>query len=618
VVSPPRLAVTSGEPAGIGPDICLKLADDPPAAAEIVILGDPTLLAARGERLGRRRDLPAHDPAAAPVARRVSLCAETLGRGPSPGQPEAANASYVLNLLRRAADGCQTGEFDAMITAPVHKGIINDAGIAFSGHTEFLAERTGANVPVMMLATDTLRVALATTHLPLAGVPGAITAEHLSQVLTVLDGDLRKRFAVVEPRILVCGLNPHAGEGGHLGREEIDIIEPCLDEARAREINVLGPLPADTLFTPRHLEGADAVLAMYHDQGLPVLKYAGFGHAVNVTLGLPIVRTSVDHGTAFDLAATGDADAGSLRAAIDMALDIVKRASRPRKHRPRKIAAEADRIVSARNVHRPRKRFGQHFLHDPATIDKIVDAIAPEPKDRLIEIGPGLGALTRPLLERAGVVDVIELDRDVIPKLESRCANAGGLTIHQQDALKMDVRALAGSQRARLVGNLPYNISTPLLFHLLSQADAIDDMHFMLQREVVDRICAPPGTRTYGRLTIMAARLADAERLFTVGAGAFTPPPAVESAVVRLVPRRFPPFAYGSSFDAIVAGAFSKRRKTLRNALKRIVSTEAIEAAEIDPGARPETLSPKEFGRLSLMAARDDEAILTRKDEESS
>jgi 4-hydroxythreonine-4-phosphate dehydrogenase len=330
----PRLAVTSGEPAGIGPDICLKLAENPPADAEVVILGDPALLAARGERPGGRRDLPAHDPASAPVARHVSLCAETLGRRPRPGQPESANASYVLNLLRRAAGGCQTGEFDAMITAPVHKGIINAAGIAFSGHTEFLAELTGANWPVMMLATDTLRVALATTHLPLADVPAAITAERLTQVLTELDGDLRARFAIDAPRILVCGLNPHAGEGGYLGREELNVMEPCLDAMRARGLDVLGPLPADTLFTPRHLEDADAVLAMYHDQGLPVLKYAGFGRAVNVTLGLPIVRTSVDHGTAFDLAGTGKAGSGSLRAAVDMALDIVRRAKSPTKASP--------------------------------------------------------------------------------------------------------------------------------------------------------------------------------------------------------------------------------------------------------------------------------------------
>lgn len=212
-----------------------------------------------------------------------------------------------------------------MVTAPVHKGIINDAGIAFSGHTEFLAERTGAPLPVMMLAAKDLRVALATTHIPLASVPAAINRDRLTQILAILDSDLKQRFGIRAPRILVCGLNPHAGEGGHLGREEIDIIEPCLRALRERGCDVAGPLPADTLFTPARLKGADAVLAMYHDQGLPVLKYAGFGHAVNVTLGLPIIRTSVDHGTALDLAGTGRASAGSLNAAIEMALDIVAR-----------------------------------------------------------------------------------------------------------------------------------------------------------------------------------------------------------------------------------------------------------------------------------------------------
>ncbi|HET6655780.1 MAG TPA: 4-hydroxythreonine-4-phosphate dehydrogenase PdxA [Gammaproteobacteria bacterium] len=319
---PVRLAVTSGEPAGIGPDICLGLAEGR-HAAELVVLGDPTLLVARAKQLGFADRLPPYDPDSPPVAGRVSVLPVPLAAPVKAGRLDPANARYVLAMLERAAGGCLSGEFAAMVTAPVHKGVINDAGIAFSGHTEFLAARTGAALPVMMLAADKLRVALATTHLPLAAVPAAITADRLTQVLTILDRDLRERFAIAAPRILVCGLNPHAGESGHLGREEIDIIEPCLNALRGRGLDIIGPLPADTLFTPARLEGADAVLAMYHDQGLPVLKYAGFGHAVNITLGLPIVRTSVDHGTALDLAGTGRADAGSLRAAITAALDIV-------------------------------------------------------------------------------------------------------------------------------------------------------------------------------------------------------------------------------------------------------------------------------------------------------
>jgi len=240
----------------------------------------------------------------------------------TPGRLDTANARYVLAVLDAALDGCATGRFDAIVTAPVHKGVINDAGVAFTGHTEYLAERTGAPQPVMMLVGGGLRVALATTHLPLARVSAALTAERLVSVLTILDADLRTKFGIAAPRILVCGLNPHAGEGGHLGREEIEVIEPVLRRLQAQGLHLTGPVPADTAFLPERLTGQDAVLAMYHDQGLPVLKRAAFGHGVNVTLGLPVVRTSVDHGTALDLAGTGRADAGSLQAATRLAFEL--------------------------------------------------------------------------------------------------------------------------------------------------------------------------------------------------------------------------------------------------------------------------------------------------------
>ena len=238
-------------------------------------------------------------------------CQSTLA-----GQLDAANSQYVLDTLTVAARGCLNGSFDGMVTAPVHKGVINEAGIAFSGHTEFLQELCGVERVVMMLATEELRVALVTTHLPLKNVSAAITPQRLAQVTRILNADLQTFFGIEQPRILVAGLNPHAGEGGHLGREEIEVIEPTLEQLRAEGIQLTGPLPADTLFTPHWLDNADAVLAMYHDQGLPVLKFQGFGRAVNITLGLPIVRTSVDHGTALDLAGTGKADAGSLHTAI--------------------------------------------------------------------------------------------------------------------------------------------------------------------------------------------------------------------------------------------------------------------------------------------------------------
>ena len=290
-----------------------------------VIIADPDLLAERAALLGLSVQLQPYDPSR-PAAAQPAGCVEVLpvplARPSKPGLLDAANANYVLETLREAGNGCLAGRFGAVVTAPVHKGIINDAGVAFSGHTEFFAELTATEQVVMMLACPGLRVALATTHLPLRAVADAITPELLTRVIRITDRDLRLRFGLTNPRILVCGLNPHAGEGGHLGREELDVIIPVLNSLRAEGLQLEGPLPADTLFTPRHLEHADAVLAMYHDQGLPVLKHKGFGSAVNITLGLPIIRTSVDHGTAVDLAGTGRADAGSLQVALDTAIDM--------------------------------------------------------------------------------------------------------------------------------------------------------------------------------------------------------------------------------------------------------------------------------------------------------
>lgn len=318
----PRLALTPGEPAGIGPDLCVQIAQQT-HTAELIVIADPQLLEDRAQRLGLPLRLRPFEPTAEPAATAPSelrVLPVSLPQTAIPGTLNPANSSYVLNTLKLAGEGCLAGRFAAIVTAPVHKGVINDAGIPFTGHTEFFAELSKAALPVMMLAADDLRVALATTHLPLKDVAAAITPDRLRQVLQILNHDLQVKYRIPRPRILVCGLNPHAGEGGHLGREEIEVIEPVLQELRKQGLNLIGPLPADTLFTPRQLKGADAVLAMYHDQGLPVLKYAGFGHAVNITLGLPIVRTSVDHGTALDLAGTGQAEAGSLQAAIHEAI----------------------------------------------------------------------------------------------------------------------------------------------------------------------------------------------------------------------------------------------------------------------------------------------------------
>jgi 4-hydroxythreonine-4-phosphate dehydrogenase len=329
VTAAARLLLTPGEPAGIGPELAVRLAQAPVPGAALIALADPAALQRAAQRLG----LPLHlRPWQAGSATRELPAAELwnwplpLAVPEQPGKLDTRNAAHVLAALRLACDACLGGSAEAMVTGPVHKGIINEAGVSFSGHTEFLAERSGAPLPVMLLAAGTLRVALVTTHLPLSAVPAAITAERLEQTLRVLHADLERKFGLQQPRILVCGLNPHAGEGGHLGREEIEVIEPVLARLRAEGWRLEGPLPADTLFTPKVLSRGDAVLAMYHDQGLPVLKHAGFGQAVNLTLGLPIIRTSVDHGVALDLVGRGQAELGSLRAAVELARDLALKA----------------------------------------------------------------------------------------------------------------------------------------------------------------------------------------------------------------------------------------------------------------------------------------------------
>ena len=320
----PRLIVTTGEPAGIGPDLAIAAAlrDWP---CELVFAGDPALLAARARLLRLEIKSSEWRSGAAPAAHRAGtmpMASVTLATQVEAGRLDVANARYVLETLDMAIDGCVAGRFTAMVTAPVQKSVINDAGIAFTGHTEYLAARCGAPLPVMLLVAGRLRVALATTHLPIAEVARHIRRDLLDATLDILEEGLRTSFHLPEPRILVCGLNPHAGEGGHLGREEIDVIGPAVEAARARGLTVRGPVAADTAFTGGMLEETDAVLAMFHDQGLPVIKHAGFGDTVNVTLGLPFPRTSVDHGTALDLAATGRADPGSLFAAIDLAQEL--------------------------------------------------------------------------------------------------------------------------------------------------------------------------------------------------------------------------------------------------------------------------------------------------------
>ena len=315
--------MTAGEPAGIGPDLCLALADTD-LAERVVVIADPLVLEARAASIGHQLSIV--DYAGGGTARPGTL--RVLATPfPDPvecGRLNPGNAAQVLEGLRRATRGCVSGEFSALVTGPVQKSVINDAGFPFTGHTEFLAALTGAELPVMLLTSGTLRVALATTHLPLREVPDAVTTEGIIQVIDILHRDLIARFGIEDPAIIVCGLNPHAGESGHLGHEDEDIILPAVEACRSKGIQVRGPLPADTAFTPA-AGPADAILAMYHDQGLPVIKHAGFGECVNVTLGLPIIRTSVDHGTALDLAGTGNADPGSLIGAVRLADELTRR-----------------------------------------------------------------------------------------------------------------------------------------------------------------------------------------------------------------------------------------------------------------------------------------------------
>ncbi|MDF7761823.1 4-hydroxythreonine-4-phosphate dehydrogenase PdxA [Kosakonia cowanii] len=320
-----RIVITPGEPAGIGPDLVVQLAQrDWPV--ELVVCSDATLLSDRAALLGLPLTLREYAPGYAAVPQQagtLTLLPVALSAPVVAGRLNPQNGAYVVSTLARACDGCLNGEFAALVTGPVHKGVINDSGTPFTGHTEFFEQRAHADKVVMMLATESLRVALATTHLPLREVADAITPDLLREVITILHGDLRQKFGIRNPHILVCGLNPHAGEGGHMGTEEIDTIIPLLETMRREGMQLSGPLPADTLFQPKYLDNADAVLAMYHDQGLPVLKYQGFGRGVNITLGLPFIRTSVDHGTALELAGQGTAEVGSFITALNLAIKMI-------------------------------------------------------------------------------------------------------------------------------------------------------------------------------------------------------------------------------------------------------------------------------------------------------
>ncbi|NVK74712.1 MAG: 4-hydroxythreonine-4-phosphate dehydrogenase PdxA [Oceanospirillaceae bacterium] len=327
----PIIAITSGEPAGIGPDIILSALNEQAFPARLIVLADPQLLKDRALTLGLKVEIQTLNSTKDVIAHQqgnICVLPISLAKQATAGTLDVANSPYVLETLRQAGEGCIQQEFDAIVTPPVHKGILCETGVHFSGHTEFFQAQCQSPHVVMMLATEAMKVALVTTHLPLKAVSSAITEQSISLVIKALNKDLQEKFGIAKPKILVCGLNPHAGEDGHLGREEIEVITPTLNKLRHEGFDLIGPLPADTLFTPKYLDDADCALAMYHDQGLPVLKYSGFGNAVNITLGLPIIRTSVDHGTAIDLAGTGKANNGSLKVAIQHAINMANNAKK--------------------------------------------------------------------------------------------------------------------------------------------------------------------------------------------------------------------------------------------------------------------------------------------------
>ena len=420
-------------------------------------------------------------------------------------RPTRATPRRVIDALQQAAQGCLRRRFDGLVTGPVHKAVINDGGIAYSGTTELLAQQAGREV-VMMLANDIVRVALVTTHLPLRAVADAISARGADAHACA---SLTPRCATIsasrDPVIAVLGLNPHAGEAGHLGREELEVIEPTLAALRAQGLHLVGPLPADTAFLPAKLRGFDAVVAMYHDQGLPVLKYSGFERAVNLTLGLPYPRVAVDHGTALELAGQGVADPSSLFAAADTCARIARIRRTLRRMSTRHFTEPPNH---PRKAFPPRRKStsASTSCTNAGSSTRSCWRWTRKPGDRLVEIGPGQGAITFPLLDRHGELTVIEFDRDLIFPLTEAARAHGTLEVIHRDVLQRGLQRASprdSREQIRLVGNLPYNLSSPILFHALDHAAAIRDMVFMLQKEVVDRMAAGPGSKVYGRLSVM-------------------------------------------------------------------------------------------------------------------
>ncbi len=609
----PRLALVPGEPAGIGPELCVRAAQRH-WDADLICYGDRDTMLNAAEAIGLPLKLISpNDPSAVGPGRLAHV--EIPKRDPVVfGRPMPRNARTTIGAMETAAGACLRGLCDGLVTGPVHKAAINEGGIPYTGTTELLAQQAGCEV-VMMLANDIVRVALATTHLPLRAVADAINADGLERTLRIVYAALRDDFGIAEPRIAVLGLNPHAGEDGHLGREELDLIIPLLDKLRAEGMRLLGPLAGrhclPTREVTRHRRGPRDV-SRPRAAGTEIQRFRARGEP-HPRLALSTRRGRSRH-------CVGTRRQGHRRPRQPLRRDRHLHPSRTytrgtaRTHfhgvcamsRRDHDAADSQPLRSdATRFEKPAKKsLGQHFLHERGVIDKMLLAIDPKPGERFVEIGPGQGALTFPLLDRHGALTAIEFDRDLLAPLTAAAQAHGALTLIHSDVMNVDFGELAAQPpggQIRLVGNLPYNLSSPILFHALDHAAAIRDMHFMLQKEVVDRMAAAPGSKVYGRLSVMLQAYCRVTGLFNVAPGAFRPPPKVDSAVVRLVPKAASEIGVDDPkrFAAVVRAAFGQRRKTLRNALSSVCTSEEILAAGIDPQSRAEQLAVADFVRLA-------------------
>ena len=604
MTTPLPLALTMGDPAGCGPQITARaweaLKDELPGG--FYVIADPDLYS---------NHCPVTEISEPPEARSTynkALPVLSLQRSidVKVGEPSTRAAPQIISSIEKAVLAIKNGLASAVVTNPINKAVLYESGFPHPGHTEYLGklceDHFGPSAsPVMMLVGGGLKVALATVHMPLMKVADALTLDRLSTVAHIVHSDLQTRFSIESPRLAFTGLNPHAGENGAIGREEIELINPAAEVLRREGVNITDARPADTIFAEALSGNYDAVIAMTHDQGLIPVKTLDFWGGVNCTLGLPFIRTSPDHGTAYEAAARGDARPDSLIAAIRLAADMA--GARMSERQPLTDAPA-------------RKALGQHFLHDPDILRRTALAAGPVERRTVIEVGPGPGGLTRALLEEgAAKIIAVEADERFAEALRGwPDAQTGRLHIHQRDARKVGWEKLiadaGGKTPAMIVANLPYNVGTPLLVNWLKAGSWRGEMALMFQKEVAERVCAQPNTKAYGRLAILAQAVCKTHIAFTLPPGAFKPPPKIDSAVAVLTPLpdevRFKDL---KTLEALAGAAFGQRRKMLRACLKPFAKKRGLKAEEwleangVDPTARAETLSQEEFRNLAASLA---------------